>query len=40
MIVYKTWTTMQYKNRFNRYKWHGWFLFGIIPLYLKRETIQ
>lgn len=36
MIIKKTW-----KGKFNghtyRYNYIGWFLFGIIPLYISRE---
>ena len=39
MIVYKEW----WENRSfpkHYYRWDGWFLFGIIPLYLRRHTIR
>lgn len=35
MIVYKTWKTYD-KNYRIKYVWHGWFPFGIIPLYVAR----
>lgn len=37
MIIKRSW----YKNAgyFKRYEYDGWFLFGIIPLYIKRVTI-
>ena len=34
MIVRKIWR--KYK-KFHRYKYIGWFLFGLIPLYIRRE---
>ena len=35
MIFYKTWTTY-YKDYRTKFYYEGWFLFGIIPLYIKR----
>lgn len=35
MIIYKTWKTYDESYRV-KYWWYGWFLFGIIPLYVKR----
>ena len=43
MIVRKTWKQIKYGKDFDvkkRYIWHGWFLFGIIPLYLVRINID
>ena len=35
MIVYKTWETgIHYEATLTN--WDGWFLFGIIPLYIRR----
>ena len=34
MIVYKTWLT--YDNYRIAYSYDGWFLLGIIPLYIRR----
>lgn len=36
MIVKKTWKTDS-DGYFYKYTWTGYFLFGIIPIYLKRE---
>jgi hypothetical protein len=48
MIVRKTWysrmTIQQYDDKtgkslpleYSRYRWEGWFLFGLIPLYIIR----
>lgn len=36
MIISKTWT--RYRRGFGTYFYTGWFLFGIIPVYIKRET--
>lgn len=43
MIVYKFWQKRVYdKKRFGsplRYEvWEGWFLFGFIPLYIKKVS--
>ena len=35
MIMYKTWDKRNKGDR-KRYIYEGWFLFGIIPLYIKR----
>lgn len=37
MIIEKMWTTEKYKYGFLIVSktWRGWFLFGIIPLYIK-----
>lgn len=42
MIVYKTWKQIKCgKTEIKaRYIWEGWFLFGIIPLYLKRNNVD
>lgn len=37
MIIKKTW--IKYKDHFRRYRYIGWFLLGIIPLYINREDI-
>jgi hypothetical protein len=39
MIVYKTWTERR-SGGLIRYHWEGWFLFGFIPLYLKRGEVK
>lgn len=39
MIVKKTWKTMGDSTFFYKYLWTGYFLFGLIPVYLKRELI-
>lgn len=37
MIVYKIWEHgYQYNRTFKR--WEGWFLFGIIPLYVRQTA--
>ena len=38
MIVRKSWCE-SCRGGLERYRWDGWFLFGIIPLYLHRYTI-
>lgn len=45
MLVYKTWRILKRisydETPYHReYLWEGWFLFGIIPLYLKRTEID
>lgn len=38
MIVKKSW-----KKQYSRYSYHiytGWFLFGIIPLYIERRSFE
>jgi len=37
MIVYKKWRR---RHSFGYYLWHGWFLFGLVPIYLKREGVE
>jgi hypothetical protein len=39
MIVYKEW---EERTNFGMtvYRWSGWFLFGRIPLILKRRTVR
>lgn len=39
MIVYKSWVT-PHKYNPKGYLWHGWYLFGIIPIYLKRLGVE
>jgi hypothetical protein len=39
MIVYKTWHENQGKLVFIPVKCEGWFLFGTIPLYIKKYYI-
>lgn len=40
MIVRRDWVTKKYANRsyilLRKKYWRGWFLFGIIPLYIKQ----
>ena len=38
MIIKKTWKRRDGVYRY-RYKYTGWFLFGIIPLYINREEL-
>jgi len=47
MIVRKSWISERYrKSRITgrsgwiTYQWRGWFLFGIIPLYLERYVLE
>jgi len=37
MIVYKTWIQRE-RGGLISYRWDGWFLFGVIPLYLRRAS--
>jgi len=37
MIIKKTWKT-HYGNFAYKYEYTGWFLFGIIPLYITRKS--
>jgi hypothetical protein len=44
MIVYKTWFSNKKKEKLKyenyekaKYYYSGWFLFGIIPLFIRRE---
>jgi hypothetical protein len=39
MIVYKTWRERQ-SGGLIEYRWEGWYLFGLIPLYLKRTAVR
>lgn len=41
MVVDKMWFTEERKNGrlINRKTWRGWFLFGIIPLYIQMQKI-
>lgn len=39
MIVYKMWRTADYKNRTYSF-YYGYFLFGIIPLYVKNYHVN
>lgn len=36
MIIKRTWRKYD-RNRNHRYHYTGWFLFGIIPIYINRE---
>ena len=39
MIVYKSWK--KYDQNFQvTYIWYGWFLFGVLPLYLVRVKLE
>lgn len=42
MIVKKTWKQLKRKDDSvtKRYIWHGWFLFGVIPIYLIRVDLN
>jgi hypothetical protein len=42
MIVKKAWKQIKRidEHTTNRYIWHGWFLFGIIPVYLVRVSLD
>ena len=37
MIIRKFW--YKEKGYFKRYEYEGWFLFGIIPIYIRRITV-
>ncbi len=39
MIVYADWYRIL-DGGMQKYHWEGWFLLGIIPLYLKRTRIK
>ena len=39
MIVYRQWEQRQ-RGGLVRHIWDGWFLFGIIPLYMRRRTFK
>jgi len=39
MIIRKGWRRLRYKNNIKMYCYEGWFLLGIIPLYVKRVTV-
>jgi hypothetical protein len=36
MIVYKQWKRPYFKYSINNYEYEGWFLFGFLPLYVRR----
>lgn len=36
MFIHKTWIV---RRDGTRYVWGGWFLFGVLPLILKRVTV-
>jgi len=42
MIIEKMWFTKEHKYNMlvTRKTWKGWFLFGIIPLYIKMMKIE
>lgn len=44
MIVKKQWQSYKCQNIFGgyffKYTWTGYFLFGIIPIYLRREGLK
>jgi len=42
MITYKTWKKIKHGTfgPVKRYIYHGWFLLGIIPIYIKREDVD
>lgn len=36
MIVYRWWSTTKKKSIYTyTYRWEGWFLFGLIPLFVR-----
>lgn len=40
MIVYKKWIREKKRSIFTyETQWEGWFLFGIIPLYVRQVTL-
>lgn len=39
MIVYKQWKENK-RGGLELYLWDGWFLFGIIPIYIRCRTIR
>jgi hypothetical protein len=47
MIIYKQWLTVktkqegtEHKPTKTRFLWDGWFLFGVIPLYIRRKNLD
>ena len=42
MIVYKTWEKTKSIGSYNRkyYRYRGWFLFGVLPLYIERIDLS
>lgn len=38
MIIKRTW--IKYRNYIPKYFYTGWFLFGIIPLYIDRKEVH
>lgn len=36
MIVYKQWKRKTWKYSINDYRYEGWFLFGVLPLFIRR----
>jgi len=41
MIIYRSWKQIKRGGEEKkRFIWHGWFLFGLIPLYLRRINID
>ncbi len=38
MLVYKEWISMKRKSYVREYVWAGLFLFGIIPIFIKRKN--
>jgi len=46
MIVHKVWKTEKWmrsdgitSGHFRKFRWEGWFLFGFIPIYMKRTIV-
>jgi hypothetical protein len=39
MIIKKSWRRVDYKNRL-RHDYTGWFILGILPVYIKRGTVE
>lgn len=40
MIVWKEWQRHQDRTKARVYYYEGWFLFGIFPLYIRRQGVK
>lgn len=42
MIIYRTWRKLEHAHGALKYEYEfeGWFLFGFVPLYIKRNIIK
>jgi len=40
MIVYKSWPKKRSNGGRTIRRWDGWFLFGIVPLYVRRVLLE